>query len=159
MILNIKEMTCCFTGHREIPLAQRSAIEKRLEAETEKLICKGVIYFGTGGALGFDTMAALTVLKLRITYPQIKLILILPCKEQAGKWSHADKKLYKEILYKADKIRYTCEQYTKSCMYIRNRHLVDHSGYCICYLAHEGGGTAYTVSYAKKRQLEIINLA
>ena len=41
----------------------------------------------------------------------------------------------------------------------RNRHLVDHSGTCICYLTRSAGGPAYTVDYARKKGLRIINLA
>lgn len=54
---------------------------------------------------------------------------------------------------------YTAQQYTKGCMHKRNRHLVDNSSVCVCYLNRESGGTAYTVNYAKKNGLEIINLA
>ena len=44
-------------------------------------------------------------------------------------------------------------------MHKRNRHLVDNSSVCVCYLNKENGGTAYTVRYAGKKGLEIINLA
>jgi uncharacterized phage-like protein YoqJ len=151
--------TCCFTGHRNIPAGDYEFISNQLEGEIINLIKKDVIYFGAGGALGFDTIAALAVLKLKVKYPQIKLILVLPCKEQADKWSWDDKKLYNKILYKADKIKYTSEHYTRHCMFIRNRHLVDNSGYCICYLTQNTGGTAYTVSYAMQNNLKTINLA
>ena len=64
---------------------------------------------------------------------------------------------YEKIKKEADKIVYISEEYTKSCMMERNRHLVDNSKYCICCFNGQKGGTAYTVSYAKKRGLEIIN--
>ena len=51
------------------------------------------------------------------------------------------------------------EAYTQGCMHRRNRHLVDHSSVCICYLTGSSGGTAYTVNYARKQGLEIINIA
>ena len=44
-------------------------------------------------------------------------------------------------------------------MHKRNRHLVDHSSICVCYLTEDRGGTAYTVNYAKKQGLKVINLA
>lgn len=78
----MKEKTCCFTGHRKIPSEQYNRIAERLKAEIIGLIRQGVIYFGVGGALGFDTMAAQAVLALKESYPQIKLILVLPCKTQ-----------------------------------------------------------------------------
>ena len=37
--------------------------------------------------------------------------------------------------------------------------MVDNSSVCVCYLNRESGGTAYTVDYARKNGLEIINLA
>ena len=71
----MKHQTCCFTGHRIIPQAQYPALKKRLASEIVHLIHQGVIYFGAGGALGFDTLAALTVLELKAEYPQ----MITPC--------------------------------------------------------------------------------
>lgn len=59
----------------------------------------------------------------------------------------------------ADQVIYTSEEYTRGCMHKRNRYLVDHSSICICYLTEDHGGTAYTVKYADKRHLQIINLA
>ena len=54
---------------------------------------------------------------------------------------------------------YVSREYTPDCMHRRNRHLVDHSGTCICYLTKTSGGTAYTVDYARRKRLRIINLA
>ena len=54
---------------------------------------------------------------------------------------------------------YTAQKYAKGCMHKRNCHLVDNSSVCVCYLNRESGGTAYTVRYAGKKGLEIINLA
>ena len=59
----------------------------------------------------------------------------------------------------ADHVVYTAQQYTRGCMHRRNRYLVDNSGICVCYLTKERGGTAYTVNYAEKHKLEIINIA
>ena len=154
-----RERTCCFTGHREIPFLKRHHIAKLLKQEVVKLIESGVIYFGAGGALGFDTMAAQTILKLRGQYPEIKLILVLPCESQADRWSKEDKAVYEEIKLKADKIKYTSIEYTRGCMHKRNRHLVDNSSVCISYMTKNTGGTAYTVDYARKNHVRVINLA
>lgn len=48
-------------------------------------------------------------------------------------------------------------EYTPDCMHRRNRHLVDHSGTCVCYLMRSTGGTAYTVVTPEKG-LQIINI-
>ena len=156
---NIKDCTACFTGHREIPFLKLPGIKKRLEKEVENSIKNGYLFFGAGGALGFDTLAAQTVLKLRERYPDIKLILVLPCKTQARGWKQADIDEYERIKAAADKVVYTSEDYYKGCMHKRNRHLVDNSSLCICYLTSSTGGTAYTVDYAYQKNLRIINVS
>lgn len=156
---SMKEKTCCFTGHRNLLPQEEKEISQRLTQTLIRLIQSGVQYFGAGGAIGFDTLAAQTVLKLRKQYPHIKLILVLPCLSQTRGWKDNNIKVYEEIKAQADKVVYTSQEYTRGCMHKRNRHLVDHSGICICYLTEDHGGTAYTVQYADKHQLQIINLA
>ncbi len=155
----MKFRTCCFTGHRHLPDNQKEEIAERLEEAVVTLIHSGYLFFGAGGALGFDTLCAKTVLRLRQSYPEIKLILVLPCVSQADWWPPADRAVYRDIMKRADKIVYTSQEYTKDCMFKRNRHLVDNSSACICYQTRGTGGTAYTVEYARKHGLRIINLA
>lgn len=151
--------TCCFTGHRIIPAHEYEEIQNTLEKIVISLINNGVCYFGSGGALGFDTMAALTILKLKEKYPHIKLILVLPCENQTYKWQQKDIDIYENIKSKCDKYVYTSKYYYNGCMFKRNKHLVDNSKYCICYLTKKTGGTAYTVNYAKSNGLTIYNIA
>ena len=155
----MKLQTCCFTGHRKIPTGQYDDLRLRLDAAIEMMIGRGYRFFGVGGALGFDTMAALSVIKHRERYPHIKLILVLPCVSQAAHWTQKDQRLYRNIMAQANKVAYVSQEYTRSCMLERNRHLVDCSSACICYLTELYGGTAYTVQYAEKRGLKIINIA
>ena len=154
-----KNNTVCFTGHRKISSEQLNQLAWRLKDTVIKLINDGYTYFIAGGALGFDTLAAKTVLNLKSAYPDIRLILVLPCLSQADKWSSEDKRVYEVIKEAADKVVYISDEYTKDCMYKRNRHLVDNSNACVCYLTEKTGGTAYTVKYAKKCNLLVINMA
>ncbi len=155
-----KEKTCCFTGHRELPTGWgRRKLALQLKKVIVDQIEKGVLFFGAGGALGFDTLAAQTVLKLKKEYPDIKLILVLPCLTQTRGWPAADVAEYERIKAQADKVVYTSQEYTKGCMFKRNRHLVNYSSVCICYKTKDNGGTAYTVDYAQKQGLKIINIA
>lgn len=151
--------TACFTGHRELPAEYLPEISKSLEDAVVALIEQGYCYFGAGGALGFDTLAAQTVLRLRERYPQIRLILVLPCLNQTRGWPQADIDTYEEIKRCADKVTYTSEHYFRGCMQKRNRYLVDNSSVCVCYLTKPTGGTAYTVNYARRSGLRIINIA
>ena len=108
--------------------------------------------------MGFDTLAAQTVLELKTIYPQIKLILVLPCLSQTKGWSARDIEIYEDIKQKADKVVYTSHDYMRGCMHKRNRHLVDNSSVCICYLTESTGGTFYTVDYAQAKNLTVINV-
>lgn len=153
----MKNRTVCFTGHRNIP--QEKHCSEALQHTIIELIKEGYCYFEAGGALGFDTIAAETVLSLKTHFSHIKLILILPCLTQADKWSNTDRKRYAEIKQSADKVIYTSRNYYAGCMHKRNRHLVDNSHVCVCYLTKTGGGTFYTVNYAKEKGLRVINIA
>ena len=156
---NLRVNTCCFTGHRVIPSGEKETIRNLLETAIEKAIQDGYRFFGAGGALGFDTLAAQTVLTLKQQYPHIRLILVLPCINQANGWKQADVDEYERIRALADKVVYTSTEYTYGCMHKRNRHLVDNSSLCICYLTKVSGGTAYTVRYAESKKISVFNLA
>lgn len=155
----MKEKTCCFSGHRIIPTEMDEVVRSRLRDVLTTAIDNGYRFFGTGGALGFDTLAAQTVIELREKYPYIKLILVLPCKSQTKGWKLVDIEIYERIKSLADKVVYTSDKYYKGCMQKRNRHLVDYSSLCICYLTEKTGGTAYTVNYAKTMGLSVVNIA
>lgn len=159
IVSELRKMTCCFTGHRIIESKDIPTVIHRLEKTIVSCIDKGYQYFGTGGALGFDTIAANTVLRFRNEYPFIRLILVLPCKQQSSGWDIDDIEEYNRIMAEADKIVYTSQDYFRGCMHKRNRHLIDNSSLCICYLLSDRGGTAYTVNYARKNGVQIINLA
>lgn len=155
----MKESTCCFTGHRALPENEREALFKLLSLEIEKQIKLGKCIFCCGGALGFDTLAANAVLKLKEQYSHIKLLLFLPHKKQASGFSDGERREYERILSLADGVSYASSEYTYDCMFKRNRQLADASSVCIAYLDKGSGGTLYTVKYARKNGLEIINLA
>lgn len=155
----MKEKTVCFSGHRNISFKEVIFISKKLNNVIKNLISKGFCYFGVGGAIGFDTIAALEIIKLRKKYPHIKLIIVLPCCNHSKYWKYRNKFIYKLIEKQADKIVYLSKEYFKGCTLKRNRHLVDYSSICVCYLINNNSGTGYTVNYAKNKNLKIINIA
>ena len=155
----MKEHTCCFTGHRKIPSEEIPMVKKKLRDALVECIKRGYQYFGSGGALGFDLLAAWEALKLISEYPHIKLILVLPCRNQTRWWRETDIHEYERIKSKADKVFYIAEQYYSGCMHKRNRHLVDNNSLCIYYLTQQTGGTAYTVKYAEKYGVKVWNIA
>ena len=153
-----REKTVCFTGHR-IFYHDFVFLQSTLKETLEQLVQKGCRRFLAGGALGFDTLAASAVLELRERFPDISLILVLPCRGQQARWRTDQRAKYERILSFADEVIFLNESYQKGCMHERNRYLVDNSGLCLCYLVKKSGGTYYTVQYAKKQGLPVINLA
>lgn len=154
----MKEQSACFTGHRLIADADASTLPSALKETVERLIQQGVTVFYAGGALGFDMLAEETVLSLKPQYPQIHLILALPCQNQEKSWSQDQKARYIHLLSQADRVIYTAEQYHRGCMHVRNRFMVDNSRYCIAYLRQTTGGTAYTADYAVKKGSTLIRV-
>lgn len=155
----MREKTCCFTGHRVI-LESEGAVKARLMGILEGLIYQGYCYFGAGGARGFDSLAAKTVLEFKEKYKDIHLILVLPFYNQyeAEKgWSTAEIEAYHYLKENASKVVHMQKFYSKGCYYRRNEHLVDHSSVCISYQYKSVGGTAYTTRYAEKQKVAVIN--
>ena len=154
-----KSKVACFSGHRKLP-QNCTQLAADLETAIVSLIERGVIFFGAGGALGFDMLAEEAVLRLKERYPHIRLVLVLPCppEQQTLKWNAEQKRRYYDIMARADKVRVLSDRYTSTCMLDRNRHMVDCSGYLICYLRELSGGTYYTVNYAEGVGIEVIRV-
>lgn len=153
------ERTVCFTGHRHISDDDYAKLFDTLLQVIEQQILAGAKVFRTGGALGFDTMAALAVLSLRKRFPEIQLELILPCPSQTRGWSEDDTVLYEQIKSQANAVHYVSTGYYKGVLQQRNRVLVENADVCVAYLRNSSsGGTAYTASFALKKGLELVNL-
>lgn len=151
--------TVCFTGHRQISFDKREALTKALESEIEMQILQGAEVFRAGGALGFDTLAAMAVLKAKKRHPNVRLELILPCPTQTMNWASEDVRRYEKIQKKADGYRYVSDFYYDGVLQARNNQLVDGADVCIAYLQSSHGGSAYTSVRAIRSGLEYINLA
>lgn len=157
---NNKNITCCFTGHRALSDTERMLCLDRITQAVEALISMGVTHFIAGGAVGFDTIAEVSVLNLKKRkYPEIKLTVAVPFPGQPNSWSAADKALYHTILSEADEVVTLSKDYHPGCMSIRNRYMVDRSVYCLCYVTKDSGGSFYTAQYAQKKGLKVYNLA
>ena len=143
-----EKQVCCFTGHRNLPEWEKNSMRQKLEAVTREFAAAGIRTYCAGGAVGFDTLAEQVVLELKKEFPQIRLVLVLPCRQQAKYWPERDKAVYQDILRRADELIYVSEEYTKGCMQKRNRRLVEMSTICVTNLSRPTGGTAYTAASA-----------
>ena len=156
---HLRDATACFTGHRQLAASRLPDLVKRLDLILEELYRRGYRRFFSGGALGFDVLAADRVIHLRRNHPDVKLILALPCSTQSRGWNAAECRQYEQILYAADETRVLSQDYYEGCMHVRNRHMVDRSSFCICYLEKTKGGTVSTVAYASQSGVPLLNLA
>ncbi len=148
--------SCCFTGHRLISAADRPALLRDLRQTLAIFADSGVRTFICGGAIGFDTLAAQEVLRLKQDFPLVRLSLVLPCRTQADRWTAAQKKTYHAVLERADETECLFDQYVSGCMQMRNRRMVDRSDICVAYYRGTPGGTAYTVNYAKEKGVRLL---
>lgn len=154
MIEIVKNKTCAVTGHRKI---EDNIDKKRIEEIFITLISSGINTFLIGMALGFDTLCFNILEKIRENH-NIKLVACIPCISQAEKFSDKDKEEYERMLAVADEKIYISKEYTKGCMIKRNIFMIDNCSVLIAYQRRETGGTASTVSYAKKQGIPIIDV-
>ena len=89
----------CFFGQRKLSPAEIPLLEEELERLALRLAGYGPAWFLTGGAPGFETLAARGVLRARRSRPGIRLALVLPCEGQTWGWSAADAAAYRERQY------------------------------------------------------------
>ena len=154
-----KSETVCFSGHRTIPASDVNALKQRLQEAVRTAYDSGYRVFVCGGARGFDTLAALEVLKCRSHCPDIRLVIAVPCLSQADRWPVKDREIYWSILQQADEKVILSDFYYSGCMQNRNRYMVDAASLCICYMTRFEGGTWFTVRYAVRSGVPVKNLA
>ncbi len=152
---------CCFTGHRSLPGGERYYTLRALcEGAIRRAYDEGYRRFLAGGALGFDMLAAALVCSLRDSeFPAMRLELILPCRDQADRWSARDRERYAAMLGAADRTVVLADAYYSGAMQARNRALVEEAGLCIAYMTVPSSGTGGTVAMARRRGIPVLNLA
>ena len=156
----MREKTCCFTGHRNIPKGEEAAVRARVREEVLLQMERGVDSFLVGGAVGFDMLAAEVLLALREREGKaFRLVSVLPFQGWRDRWGTAEKDREDRILEKSDEISFSRLNNSRRCYLDRDRKMVDSSCVCIAYCSRFGGGTAYTVRYAMKQGVDVINIA
>ncbi len=152
-------LTCCFTGHRELPGVDREEIKSRLSGEILAMYKRGVRRFIAGGAIGFDTYAEEKVLELSEGLKGIELWVAIPFAEYDRSWTVELREKNRVILGRAAHVETVSVRFWRGCYSARNRWMVENSEFCIaCYDGRSPGGTAYTVRYARAKGLNIVNI-
>lgn len=154
-----RSSTCCFTGHRHLPPNQINRIKEQFDQVVDSLIKKGFTSFISGGALGFDQLAAAWILDRKKQGQNIQLCLALPCRHQDDFWNTEQKNVYHCLVQGCDRLIYLADDYFDGCMKQRNQFMVDHACCCICAWLYPRSGTGQTVRYAQRKGLRIFNVA
>lgn len=155
--------TCCFSGHRPEKLIGNGDVNDLslrrilsiLDTCIEEAIKDGYDCFLSGMAKGVDLWAARLITEKKIKIPNLKLVAVIPYKNQSASYSASEKWEYNNIINKADQVIVLQDKYTKDCMKRRNYYMVDHSSKLIAVVKAMYSGTGQTINYAKKQGLDI----
>lgn len=166
MDLDNRQQSCCFTGHRPNKLPWRYdesdgrcvALKRRIGDAVEAAYEAGFRHFLCGMALGCDLFFCESVLALRQRHPDVVLEAAIPCPTQAGAWRPDQRQRYERLVAACDMETLVSDRYTACCMHRRDRYMVDHSSLLIAAFNGTAGGTQYTVNYAMKQGLTIVDL-
>lgn len=162
-----REETACLTGHRPKSLPwgynEKSASCKKFKKDLYTIF-KGAYEYGlkcfmVGMAEGFDMIGCEILLDLKKQFKDLKIIAVIPCKNQDAKWSLLQQIRYQRLLKKCDEVTTLQENYTADCMNKRNRYMVDHSSVVIACYNGKPSGTGNTLRFAKENgcKVRIIN--
>jgi len=158
------ETTCCFTGHRpdKLPWGEDEGdprclrLKARLRQEVERAYNEGFRHFICGMAQGCDFYFCEAVLGLRDERPGITVEAAIPCEDQASRWSEAQRERWFRLVESCDFETMVQHRYSKGCMLRRDRYMVDRSARLIAAFDGTVGGTLYTISYARKRGIQVV---
>jgi len=157
---------CAFTGYRPSKMpwgfderdARCMEFKFRLREALEYLVGKGYVDFLSGGALGFDQMAAEMVLSLREKYPWVRLIMVLPFDGQADRWSEEQRRRWLDIIEASDRVVHVSHEYDQGVFFRRNHYLVENAHLLLAAFDGQPGGTAGTVAYARRHGVKVLRL-
>ncbi len=150
--------SCSFTGHRIIKASHAAAIGELVDNGVAYAYSEGCRDFYSGGAIGFDTIAARAVIRFRVSHPDVRLVLCLPFVDQALHWSEAQISDYEYLIRSADEIIYISEEYTDSCIRDRNMLLAERADLLIAYVGRARSGSSQTARMAERLGKTVYNI-
>ena len=164
--MRAKQESCCFTGHRpgKLPWKYREDdprcldLKRRLADAVEEVYRQGYRHFLCGMAMGCDLYFCECVLALRGRCPDVTVEAVIPCPTQADQWPPAQRERYRKLVDACDWETLVSAQYTSTCMQRRDRYMVDHASLLLAVFDGSPGGTRYTVEYAMRQRIDILDL-
>ena len=135
---------CTFFGHREY----YSLDEQVLIDAIEDLIRKGVDTFYVGNQGQFDSAVYACLKQLRNKHTHIRICVVLA-------YLSAEKSEYDDMV---DTMYPEIEGHPKFAIERRNRWMIDHSDYLLCYINHTWGGAYKFAKLAQRHGKTVINI-
>ena len=102
-----------------------------------------------------DLWAAEEVLTFRDEGAAVRLICASPYQGFENRWSPGWQERYRQVLERADLVRFICPEYSRECFQMRNEWMVDHSARIIAVYNGGPGGTRNAVEYAKNHGVPV----
>lgn len=150
----MKELTCCVTGHRNLPAEQIGDVRRALEREIDRAIRDGFVCFISGFADGADLLFAEIVMRKIRDDPSLKLIAALPYRKRLDTLRRSERT--KGQIDCCTEIYVAAENYHPSVYAKRNRFMVERSDCVIAvYDGREKGGTVGTIRLAHRLKKEL----
>ena len=148
-------LTCCVTGHRELPPGRYLEIHSALREEVCRAVEDGYTRFVSGFASGIDLIFAEIVDEFAQEIPALELHAAIPYR---GRLKTRDP-LFRRLIARCKNVLVYSESYSSHCYFLRNRAMVEQSQRVIAVFdGRSRGGTAYTIrrAYEQGRDVRLI---
>ena len=150
----------CFTGHRTINPNKLQAVKEKLYYTIMKLYNEGHRTFLCGMAIGFDLLAAETLIELKETYKDIIIVACIPFVGQENRFSPTDQERYNKVINEVNSKVIIAQAFSKQSYLLRNIYMLAHSSIVVAYFDTniKKGGTFFTYNKAIKMGKEVRNI-
>lgn len=132
-------------------------ILKRLHVLIRTLYAEGYDTFLSGMADGFDICGAQAVMELQSELPGLRLIAVPAYLKNITNDTFYHR-MYAEVMASAALIYPVSPHYSRDCFDKRNEVLVSNCSTIVCYYDGLKGGTANTITKARRRDLRVVNI-
>ncbi len=138
----MKEQICFLIGHRECDDTWQPALQMTVEKHITEY---GVFNFLVGHYGGFDQLAAQSVIRAKVRYPQVRLWLLLP-------YHPAERPMVLPAGFDGFVYPLGMETVPRRLSILRaNRYAVERSDWLIAGIWHPASNAAKVVDYAQRR--------